>query len=476
MTPDCELLRRYAETSSEESFAELVRRHLDLVYSAALRQVNGDAHLAQDVAQTVFTDLARKAVPLSRREVLTGWLYTSTHFAAAKAARTEGRRRAREQEAHTMRELLHDPASDMDWDQLHSVLDEAMHKLKDGDREAILLRYFEKRPLAEIGAKLGVNENTARMRVERALEKLRAQLVRRGVTTTAAALSTAITVNAIQIAPAGLAATLASASLAGVVAGTGTTLTILRYMAIRKVQTAIVGAVAVVGMAYLTVQHQAQVKLRGENQSLRQQVDQFAQLKAEYERLSNLVAQAENSKLLASHQLSELLRLRAEVGQLRQQTNEFARLQKENQQIHNQITAMKNQPDEVTRFRLHRIDMVNATKQLGLAVRIYANGHANQYATNFDQLANELKDCGVTREGTIMGDVRLSDIEFCNVGLVDETMPLMITFREKISRKTPDGKWERVYGFADGSVETVGSEDGNFDAYEKEHSPPPAGQ
>src|SRR5450759_4060849 len=123
MTTDSQRLASFARTNSEDAFAELVQRHVHLVYSAALRQVNGDAHLAQDVAQTVFTDLARKAVPLSRREVLTGWLYTSTHFAAAKAARTEGRRRAREQEAHTMRELLHDPASDMDWDQLHSVLD-----------------------------------------------------------------------------------------------------------------------------------------------------------------------------------------------------------------------------------------------------------------------------------------------------------------------------------------------------------------
>ena len=102
MTPDSELLRRYADTRSEEAFAELVRRHVNLVYSAALRQVNGDVHLAQDVAQTVFTDLARKAVSLLRRSTLTGWLYTSAHFAAAKAVRTEQRRHAREQEVHTM--------------------------------------------------------------------------------------------------------------------------------------------------------------------------------------------------------------------------------------------------------------------------------------------------------------------------------------------------------------------------------------
>src|SRR5262245_22133698 len=101
MTPDSELLRQYSEKHSEEAFAELVRRHLDLVYSAALRQVNGDTHLAQDVAQTVFTDLARKARPLSRHPVLTGWLYTSSRFAAAKLVRTENRRRAREEKAES---------------------------------------------------------------------------------------------------------------------------------------------------------------------------------------------------------------------------------------------------------------------------------------------------------------------------------------------------------------------------------------
>src|SRR5215469_4014083 len=96
MTPDCELLREFARTNSEDAFAELVKRHLNLVYSAALRQVNGDAHLAKDIAQTVFTDLARKARSLAGRENLSGWLYTSTHFAAAKIIRGESRRRDRE--------------------------------------------------------------------------------------------------------------------------------------------------------------------------------------------------------------------------------------------------------------------------------------------------------------------------------------------------------------------------------------------
>src|SRR5580765_1408747 len=159
---DGELLDRYVKANSEEAFGELVQRHLDLVYSAALRQVNGDTHLAQDVAQTVFADLARKAASLADRPALTGWLYTSTHFAATKAVRTERRLQAREQEAHIMKELLHDPAPDLDWEKLRPVLDTAMHELDERDREVILLRYFENRKHADIGERLGLTENGAR--------------------------------------------------------------------------------------------------------------------------------------------------------------------------------------------------------------------------------------------------------------------------------------------------------------------------
>jgi len=180
MTSDGELLRSYAETAAEPAFAELVRRHLDVVYAAALRQVNGDAHLAQDIAQTVFTDLARKAAVLSGRPVLTGWLYTSTHFAAAKVVRSEQRRRTHEQEASLMNELLQSGTPEVDWAKLRPVLDRVMHKLKASDREVILMRFFENRPLAEIGRVLGLSEDTARKRVDRALGKLRLILVRQG--------------------------------------------------------------------------------------------------------------------------------------------------------------------------------------------------------------------------------------------------------------------------------------------------------
>ena len=134
MTPDPELLATFARTNSEDAFAGLVRRHVSLVYSAALRQVGGDAHLAQDVAQTVFTDLARKAAALARRESLTGWLYTSAHFAAAKIIRTETRRRDREEKF--MREPTNEPAPAAEWETLRPALDAAMHELKEAGREA----------------------------------------------------------------------------------------------------------------------------------------------------------------------------------------------------------------------------------------------------------------------------------------------------------------------------------------------------
>lgn len=308
MTPDNELLRQYARARSEEAFAELVRRHVDLVYCAALRQVGGDAHLAQDVAQSVFTDLARKAASLSHRESVTGWLYTSAHFAAAKIARTESRRRDREEKF--MREPSHETSPEADWEKLRPMLDSVMHELKEGEREAVLLRYFENRPFAEVGAKLCVTENAARMRVERAVEKLRAVLAKRGITT-GTALASVISANAIQTAPGYLAATLASASIAG--AGGGA-LVFSKFMTATNLKLGLgVLATAAVVVAFIG-QQQAQKVLRAENQSLGAQI---AQLKADNAELSDKIAATGDSQSVAREQLSELLKLRAEVTQLR---------------------------------------------------------------------------------------------------------------------------------------------------------------
>lgn len=215
MTDDAELLRRYAEERSDESFADLVRRHLDFVYGAALRQAEGDHALAQDVTQAVFIDLARKAAALTRHKALVGWLHTATRFGVARVRRAEARRTRRELAAHTPEGALGDSAPEIDWSRLQPVFDEVLGELKERERTAILLRYFEHRPLAEVGARLALSESAARSCIDRALDKMRGALARRGVTSTAAGVGLALAHQMGVAAPAGFAQAVTSAALAG---------------------------------------------------------------------------------------------------------------------------------------------------------------------------------------------------------------------------------------------------------------------
>jgi RNA polymerase sigma factor (sigma-70 family) len=332
---DHELLQRYSESRCEASFTELVKRYVDLVYSAALRQVGGDAHLAHDVTQSVFIDLARKAGSLSGRTVLAGWLYTSAHYAATKVVRTEQRWHAREQEANSMREISDE--SEPSWEELRPVIDEAMHELNQTERDAVLLRFFEKRQLGEVGAKLGVSEDAARKRVDRALEKLRGLLARRGVTSTSAALVVILGANTVAAAPVGTAASIAGAAIASTAVGTGGTLTILKFMAMSKLKVGLVGAVVVAGVATPLViqQNHSQSKLQAENQELRQQnrqlTEQMSPLAAENARLSNLIAQAKEYPSAQQSQSNEILKLRGEVARLRQDARESSRAKASNE-------------------------------------------------------------------------------------------------------------------------------------------------
>jgi len=242
------LLRRYAEEKSEAAFAEVVHRHLDLVYSAALRRLGGDAHRAADVAQQVFTTLARDAKKLSRHDVLTAWLYTATRNAAIDLIRSEQRRHAREQAASTMQNLF-PPEPHADWEKLRPVLDGVMDELPDADRTAVLLRFFEQRSFAEIGAALNLSEDAARMRVDRALEKLHQLLSRRGVTSTAGALAAVLANQAVATAPVGLAASITGAALTGAaVVEAGTVAAVIAFMSATKT-TAVLGVAAALTIA-----------------------------------------------------------------------------------------------------------------------------------------------------------------------------------------------------------------------------------
>ena len=186
---DIALLKQFAENGSEPAFAEIVSRHVNLVYSAALRKV-GDAHAAQEISQAVFIILARKAQSLGAKTILSGWLHQTTRLTAANFLRGEIRRQKREQEAF-MRSTLNEDINET-WRQIAPVLDDAISKLGAKDRDAIVLRYFENKSLVEVGAAMGTGEDAAKMRVSRALEKLRKIFSKRGVRLSAALIAGAV--------------------------------------------------------------------------------------------------------------------------------------------------------------------------------------------------------------------------------------------------------------------------------------------
>ncbi|HEY8996223.1 MAG TPA: sigma-70 family RNA polymerase sigma factor [Lacunisphaera sp.] len=273
MLTDAEMLQRYARERDERAFAELVQRHLGVVYGAALRRTGGRTHLAEEIAQKVFTDLARKAAMLSHHPALTGWLHRSTRYAAIDAARSELRGQKLAQSLATMPDTNVPPETGVEWELLRPVLDEALDQLKEPDREAMLLRYFEGLSFAEVGARMNLSENAARMRTERALDKLRGQLGKRGVTSTAAALGLLLANQAFATAPAGLAATLTSTALAAAPATGG----LVAFLLMNKIAIPALSAVVAASVTALvwtsvvpTVSAEELATLRAENARLMQ--------------------------------------------------------------------------------------------------------------------------------------------------------------------------------------------------------------
>ncbi len=251
---DRQLLAEFARENSEAAFAALVTRHVNLVYSIALRQT-GNPHAAEEITQAVFVILALKAASLGPKTILSGWLYQTARLTAANYRRTEFRRARREQEAF-MQSQLEEPQSEETWPRIAPLLDDALGKLGERDRHAIVLRFFEKKTLGEVGAALGASEDAAKMRVNRALEKLRKIFSKRGVTLTTTLIAGAVSANSVQAAPTGLVVTAMAAAAKGAVAG-GSTLAIvkgvLNIMAWKKVKVVTAAGLAVLTSAALII-------------------------------------------------------------------------------------------------------------------------------------------------------------------------------------------------------------------------------
>jgi RNA polymerase sigma factor (sigma-70 family) len=334
---DARLLRDFAVRRDEAAFREIVTRHADLVYSAALRQVASSA-VAADVAQKVFTDLAQKSTAVVEKtdaeSSLAGWLHRATRYAALNHLRDDRRRRDHERQA--MQQLLTDSEPSADWTQIAPVLDEALDSLGDDDREALLLRYFKNQDFSAVGLALGVSDDTAQKRVSRAVEKLREFFSKRKIAIGAGSLGILISANAVQASPVGLVATISTVVLAGnAVVPASAAITVTKTIAMTTLHKIIIGTtVAVLAGAGLFEARQA-TQLREQVQTLQQGqtafTNQLARLEADNTRLSNQVARAQEQKTLSQTQMNELLKLRGQKGQTQTALTELAKMQAQRQ-------------------------------------------------------------------------------------------------------------------------------------------------
>ena len=255
---DISLLKRYAD-GDESAFTLLVERYIHLVYSTALRQVGNPSH-AEEISQAVFIILTRKAESISPKTILSGWLYQTARLTAANFLRSENNRQQREQEAYMQLTSTEPDAGS--WNEIAPLLEEAMGRLGQADRNAIVLRFFENKTPQELAAMLGLNEVTARKRVSRALERLRNYFSKRGVDSTTSAIAETISKNAVQAAPVALAKSVTTVALAKGAAASTSTLTLvkgaLKIMAWTKAKTAIavgVGILLVAGTGTVMVKN-----------------------------------------------------------------------------------------------------------------------------------------------------------------------------------------------------------------------------
>jgi len=328
---DLQLLARYARQHAEDAFSEVVRRHVDLVHSAALRQVRSPA-LAEEVAQAVFIELAGQARQLPPGTALAAWLYQVTRRRAIDAVRREAGRRLREQ---TAQELQAMNATAEDWTHIEPLLDDAMDALEETDRLAVLLRYFQNKSLREVGETLGTTDDTAQKRVSRAVERLREFFAQRGFTVGASGLAVVISANAVQASPVGLAVTISTAAAASAgttLAATATaTTTATKAIAMTTLQKSLIAAtlLAAVGVGIYEAR-QASVA-RAQVATLQQQQtalnEQLARERDEAAR--QLAALREDGERL-NRDATELLKLRGEVTRLKADLQELARLKASN--------------------------------------------------------------------------------------------------------------------------------------------------
>ena len=345
---DMALIRDYASNNSQEAFATLISRHVHVVYSIALRQVR-DTHVAEEITQSVFILLASKARSLSSETILSGWLCRTARYVSANTLKAQRRRQLREQESQMQADLNEGDSSQ--WAQIAPLLDEALSYLGQNDHDAIVLRFFHGKELKEVGVTMGLTEDAARMRVNRALQKLRQFFAKKGVTLSAVGLAGAVSANAVQSAPAGLAAAISAAAFSGTAITTATMIATSKGVTMTILQKAIVtSCIAAVGGVGIYEARQAYFRHQTQK-SKAEQVDQIRQLQRERDEATNRLASALGEVENARRNSGELLKLRNEIALARKEAEALAAAAKKAQESESELTqSMSNFPPVRTFF------------------------------------------------------------------------------------------------------------------------------
>ena len=322
MSDDMALLRQYTREGVEEAFATLVRKYVDLVHSAALRQVRSP-DLAQEVAQSVFIELARNGERLAANTLLIAWLYQVTRRRAIDVVRRENRRQAREKTGEYLKAMN---STGQNWSEVEPLLEEAMDTLESDDRAAVLLRYFENKTLREVGTALGTSENAAQKRVSRAIERLHSFFTSKGIAGSAGGLAVAISSNSVKAAPLNLAAAIAGKALeAGALVTAGTTAAAIKTLSMTTTQKALLTTALLTAIGTAVYQGERNSQLREKVRQMEVETstaslaETLGQVTGERDTAMKRVAALEQENQRFERNSSELLRLRDEVTRLRAQ-------------------------------------------------------------------------------------------------------------------------------------------------------------
>ncbi|MBI1177196.1 sigma-70 family RNA polymerase sigma factor [bacterium] len=344
-TSDHELLRLFVKNRSEDAFRQMVDRHLNLVFATA-RRIVGDPQLAEEIAQGVFVLLARKAAEIKSNQPLAGWLYHTTRHQALNASRAEGRRRQREHTAAAMQPNETEPAPELIAAELEQVMDE----LSVDDRDALVLRFLDNRRLHEVGTELGISEEAARKRVNRALEKLRGIFGKRGIALSTGLLATALAGEAVTAAPVALGSAITATALSQLAGATAVTTTItatqgaMNTMNLLNLKTvaAILGVAAVTGTSTYLVKEREADKLRADYRSL---MGAQAELVKDRQDAAAAVQLRDEEIEELKKNVEDMPRLRGEIDRLNREKGDLKQLALESDQLRSELARLRGQKE-----------------------------------------------------------------------------------------------------------------------------------